>query len=182
MPVGSISSVNPYNHDCDDYDPTFGELLMSSSLERILERLRGVRHSGGGWIARCPAHADRSPSLSVREQNGRILLHCFAGCPVEAVCTALGIETKDLFAEPRLASRREPVIVCQIKKKIASLRSRLTPRDRERDVTVVLATQENPSAAFARALALAVEGNSTNSDLLHSRDDQTLQRGRLFRG
>lgn len=71
---------------------------------------------------------------------------------------ALGLEIKDLFAEPRLASRPEPVIVRQMKKHIASLRSTLAPSDRERDITVVLASRDNPIAAFARALALSVEG------------------------
>jgi len=131
---------------------------MSPHLHRVLACLAGVRHNGRGWIACCPAHADRRPSLSIREDNGRILLYCFAGCPVDAVCTALGLDMKDLFAEPKAATEPEPLVVRQAKKQIASLRSRLTPRDRERDVTVVLANRDNPDPAFARALALAVEG------------------------
>lgn len=47
---------------------------------------------------RCPAHADRSPSLSVAEgRDGRVLVHCFAGCSVEEVCRALGLTIRDLF-------------------------------------------------------------------------------------
>jgi len=65
----------------------------------LLARLDGVRETGPGkWIARCPAHEDRSPSLSVREVNdGTILIKCFAGCDTLAVCRSIGIEIRDLF-------------------------------------------------------------------------------------
>jgi hypothetical protein len=131
---------------------------MSARLDRILARLRGVQQSGAGCMALCPAHADKNPSLSIREKNGRILLHCFAGCSVDAICVAVGIEMHHLFTEPRLARKPEPLIVRDAEKQIALLRGRLTPRDRERNVTVVLARQENPNSAIVRALALAVEG------------------------
>jgi hypothetical protein len=110
------------------------------------------------WISRCPAHSDKNPSLSIREDNRRILLHCFAGCSLEAICAAAGINIRDLFTESRKARKPEPLIVRNAEKQIASLRSQLTRRDRERNVTVVLAGPENSAAAIARALALAVEG------------------------
>jgi CHC2 zinc finger len=45
----------------------------------VLERFEGVRRSGRGWTARCPAHNDHRPSLSIAAgREGRILLHCFA--------------------------------------------------------------------------------------------------------
>jgi hypothetical protein len=131
---------------------------VSQQLQRILSRLRGVKQRGASQVALCPAHSDRSPSLSIREDNRRILLHCFAGCSVEAICAALGIEIHGLFTEPRLVCKPKPLTVRNAEKEIASLRSRLTPSDRERDVTVVLASRENPDPAIARALALAVEG------------------------
>jgi hypothetical protein len=66
---------------------------------RLLERLAGVRQTGEGrWLARCPAHEDRRASLSVRElDDGRVLVHDFAGCSVEAVLSATGLEFADLF-------------------------------------------------------------------------------------
>jgi Protein of unknown function (DUF3631)/Toprim-like len=71
-----------------------------SGAERLLGRLEGVRRSGKGWTARCPAHEDRQPSLSIAEgEDGRLLLHCFAGCPVERVVAAVGLELRDLFPE-----------------------------------------------------------------------------------
>lgn len=72
------------------------------AASKLLDRLDGVRQSGAGrWIARCPAHEDRSPSLSVREvEDGRTLLHCFAGCETEAVLSAVGLTLGDLFERP----------------------------------------------------------------------------------
>jgi hypothetical protein len=54
------------------------------------------------WMARCPAHADSSPSLSIREPSDgrRILINCFSGCGVTAVLRASGLQLRDLFAGP----------------------------------------------------------------------------------
>ena len=61
------------------------------SLDGALARLDGVHRSGGGWLARCPYHEDREPSLSVAEgAGGRLLLHCFGGCRFSDVIRALG--------------------------------------------------------------------------------------------
>lgn len=47
----------------------------------------------------CPAHGDRSPSLSVSEgKDGRMLINCFAGCPVDRVLAADGLTKRDLFS------------------------------------------------------------------------------------
>jgi hypothetical protein len=129
------------------------------NIETILEQFRGVQRSGAGWMARCPAHADRSASLSIRQgDGGRVLLHCFAGCAVEAICAAAGIKMRDLFSELCASRKPEPPVVRDAQKQLAGLRSRLTPADREREVTVVLAGRSTLGAAIARALALAVEG------------------------
>lgn len=71
------------------------------TADALLSRLDGVRRTGKNrWIARCPAHADRSPSLSVRElDDGRLLLHDFGGCEIESVLVALGLEFDALFPE-----------------------------------------------------------------------------------
>ena len=73
-------------------------------VERILEALTAhgcePRRSGEGWSARCPAHDDRKPSLSINEgREGRAVMKCHAniGCKVDAICTALGVPVLDLF-------------------------------------------------------------------------------------
>lgn len=59
-----------------------------------------ARRNGDGWIARCPAHDDRTPSLNIREGgNGRVLLKCHAGCELGDICAALDIQIKDLFQD-----------------------------------------------------------------------------------
>jgi hypothetical protein len=72
------------------------------SASTLLSRLDNVRQTAPcRWVARCPAHDDRSPSLSVRElDDGRVLLHDFGGCETEAVLAAIGLTLGDLFARP----------------------------------------------------------------------------------
>lgn len=65
----------------------------------LIERLDGVRRTGDGrWIARCPAHDDRSPSLSIREtSDGTTLIRCHAGCGAADIVDAIGMHLRDLF-------------------------------------------------------------------------------------
>ena len=73
---------------------------MIASL--LLDRLDGVRETGPDrWIAKCPAHEDASPSLSIRKTDDRLLIHDFAGCAVYDVLAAVGLELGDLF-DPRI--------------------------------------------------------------------------------
>lgn len=52
------------------------------------------------WKACCPAHADKSPSLSIKQlEDGRVLLHCFAGCSAEEVVGSVGFDMQDLFPD-----------------------------------------------------------------------------------
>lgn len=71
------------------------------SVEAVLSRLDKVRASAGDrWTARCPAHDDRGPSLALRAlPDGRVLLHCFAGCTPSEVLGALGLDFDVLFPE-----------------------------------------------------------------------------------
>jgi hypothetical protein len=65
----------------------------------LLDRLELVLETGPNrWMARCPAHSDRLPSLSIRELvGGRVLLHDFGGCEVGEILAALGLSISDLF-------------------------------------------------------------------------------------
>lgn len=71
------------------------------SIDALLDRLDGAKETGHGkYIVRCPAHDDRSPSLAIKDcGDGRILLHCFAGCDVESVLDALGLSFSDIMPE-----------------------------------------------------------------------------------
>jgi len=71
------------------------------AIDALLSRLAKVRQSGTGrWVACCPAHDDKRPSLSIRElDDGRVLLHCFMGCGALDVLTTLGLDWADLYPE-----------------------------------------------------------------------------------
>lgn len=75
-----------------------------SQAEKLLNRLDGVRRTGPGrWVAKCPAHEDRAPSLSLRQcDDGRMLVHCFAGCDVQSILDSIGLEFSDLFPAKRI--------------------------------------------------------------------------------
>lgn len=77
-------------------------------LEAFLSRLEKVRGKNGSYTACCPAHRDNSPSLAIRQDGERILLHCFAGCDVNSVVSAVGLTLGDLFQEERKWHRQKP--------------------------------------------------------------------------
>lgn len=63
----------------------------------ILAKLHDVTRTTNGWSARCPAHEDERPSLSIGAgDDGRVLVHCFAGCTPEQVVGAVGMQMADL--------------------------------------------------------------------------------------
>lgn len=80
--------------------------MSNGPVQTVLERLEGVRRRGDGrWQARCPAHADHAPSLSVTTGgDGRALVHCHAGCTPESVCAAMSLPTTALFSNPPTAA------------------------------------------------------------------------------
>ena len=71
------------------------------SADALLSRLNKVQKIGlGRWKACCPAHDDKTPSLAIREEDdGRVLIKCFAGCSALDVITAVGLEWDALFPE-----------------------------------------------------------------------------------
>src|SRR5450755_4177855 len=71
-----------------------------TALARVQDALRahGCRQEGTSW--QCPAHEDRKPSLSVSEgDDGRVLIHCQAGCRTEDVLAAVGLTMRDLMPD-----------------------------------------------------------------------------------
>jgi len=75
--------------------------LADGPTSRVLSLLDGVTATTNGWKARCPAHDDTNPSLTVSEgDDERCLVHCFAGCTGQQVTAALGMQMSDLFVAP----------------------------------------------------------------------------------
>lgn len=84
----------------------------SDPAELVVSILRELgcapKLSGGTWLARCPAHGDRTPSLGIASgADGRALLRCHAGCSIEAIVAALGLRKRDLFPRWGGLTRRE---------------------------------------------------------------------------
>src|SRR5437868_1351169 len=66
--------------------------------QEFVSVLEGVRESSRGAMALCPSHDDMHQSLSIcTGTDGRLLVHCFAGCSAQEVCDALGFHVRDLF-------------------------------------------------------------------------------------
>ncbi len=67
-------------------------------VELLLSKLPTAKRNGQGWIARCPAHDDHTPSLSVAKgDDGRALVKCHAGCSADDVVVAIGLTMADLM-------------------------------------------------------------------------------------
>ncbi|HVO12173.1 MAG TPA: DnaB-like helicase C-terminal domain-containing protein [Vicinamibacteria bacterium] len=80
--------------------------MSRSSMAEIVRAL-GAKASGDGYVARCPAHEDRNPSLSIAEKNGTLLFRCFVGCSFEAIAAAL--EARGLHVRQEREERAERV-------------------------------------------------------------------------
>jgi MarR family len=73
---------------------------MLANFENVLDRLNVASRNGEKAMSFCPAHDDRNnPSLSLKAENGKLLLHCFAGCLPEDIVAEMGLQIKDLFSE-----------------------------------------------------------------------------------
>jgi len=70
------------------------------SVKAILDLINHRQTGKEQWVAVCPSHDDRSPSLHIKEkEDGRVLIHCKAGCGANEILSALGLEFGVLFPE-----------------------------------------------------------------------------------
>ena len=79
------------------------------TVEDFILRLDAVRRTSRGYVARCPAHQDKNPSLSVTECSDRILLYCFALCETPDIVAAVGLTMADLFFDAPISPGRRPI-------------------------------------------------------------------------
>ncbi len=70
-------------------------------IDNLLSNFDKVKPTGNGkYLACCPAHNDKSPSLAIKQtDDGKILLHCFSGCQVSDIVATVGLELSDLMPE-----------------------------------------------------------------------------------
>ncbi|NOU21085.1 MAG: hypothetical protein HOO93_04720 [Methyloglobulus sp.] len=85
---------------------------IEPKTELLLSGLDGVKNTGNcKWLALCPGHDDRSPSLSIKQIDDRLLIRCFAGCGYLDVLAAIGLDANALFPDRHLdpnEPRRKP--------------------------------------------------------------------------
>lgn len=135
-------------------------------IENILSHLSKVRRTGPGrWIACCPAHEDRSPSMTLREcEDGRILCHCFAECSFESIVAAVGLGMEEWFpaevapvsraasrpfpASDVLAALADEALVVAVAASNVAQGVELTGQDRERLMVAASRIEAGRSAAL----------------------------------
>jgi len=113
----------------------------------FLCRLEAVHPRGAGkWIARCPAHEDKSPSLAVKEGERGLLVKCWAGCTLDQITAAIGIHVADLFFDgpPSRGQRSIPKPV-KISRVAVGFRFELAALDRRLRAERVLQAVKNIS-------------------------------------
>ena len=72
------------------------------TIAQAVQHFHAKRAGKGKYTAKCPSHDDRSRNtLSIKEGNRGVLIHCWAGCPKEAVLAAAGLKFRDLFYHSR---------------------------------------------------------------------------------
>jgi len=80
-------------------------------IGNLLNRLSKVKRNGNNqWMACCPAHQDKTPSLSIKDVgDGRILLNCLAGCGTEDVLDSIGMSFEDIMPPKVIEHRVAPI-------------------------------------------------------------------------
>lgn len=122
---------------------------MADPLDLLLSRLDGVKQHGARYGALCPAHDDKSPSLSLsRGEDGRALVYCHAGCENRDVLAAVGMEMRDLFPgnlshEQRQQYRRATLVEARNLERMVIEAAKNKPEDlRDEDIPRLALAQE----------------------------------------
>ena len=81
-------------------------MMPADKLLPLLNKVHLLKPSQ--WVACCPAHDDRNPSLKITEAgDGTLLLKCWAGCPAAQIVAAIGLDMRDLFPDGGQRSSRQ---------------------------------------------------------------------------
>lgn len=134
-----------------------------SDIADLFERVRKL--GDGRYMARCPAHEDSSPSLSMRQSGDRVLVHCHAGCTFQQISDAVGLSPREWFSDSEQdASKRVAPKVVSIERqafrnRAAADRHRLTELGRElrrRDITKLAINKSVKSGLLSEVEALVL--------------------------
>src|SRR2546430_5676012 len=88
--------------------PKGGRVMTAARIAEVLAG-RQVRSHGGNFLVCCPVHEDATPSLSLRDGDRGLLVHCFAGCAPSAIYRAIRLkgcklEPSDTVKQPNKGS------------------------------------------------------------------------------
>ena len=81
---------------------------MAADIDLLLSRLQGVKKIKGSdkWVALCPAHDDKTPSLSIRQlEDSRLLIHCWVGCGAIDILNSIDMNYQNLMPDPAVSYR-----------------------------------------------------------------------------
>ncbi len=103
---------------------------FDSTINTVLNHLERVKQTGSDkWQASCPTslhqHGDRSQGLSLKQaEDGRVLLHCHAGCAADSIVSAIGLSLSDLFPkdqsfQPKRGPSRRAIEAAQLEAEMA---------------------------------------------------------------
>ena len=79
-----------------------------ADIDLLLSRLQGVKKIKGSdkWVALCPAHDDKTPSLSIRQlEDSRILINCWSGCGAIDVLESIDMNYQHLMPDDAISYR-----------------------------------------------------------------------------
>lgn len=84
--------------------------MLNKPIDTLLPLLDKVKQTGNSkWVACCPAHDDKTPSMAIKEtESGMILIRCFAGCGFNEIVASVGLLPEDLFPEKPSHHKRAP--------------------------------------------------------------------------
>ena len=127
--------------------------MKADDLMSRLDKLKRVGRDR--WQACCPAHDDRSPSLSIKlAQDGKVLVHCFAGCTAREVVESVGLRLSDLFPRgdlDRFAYARQMRIAAAVERaEMDTLIVKIAKNDISRGKVLTTPQQEEVRAALVR--------------------------------
>jgi hypothetical protein len=138
------------------------------SAAEVARRLEARATGPQAWKARCPAHEDRRPSLSIREgRDGRTLVRCFAGCEPDAIVRAVGLRVRDLFDKARHSAapaarrgRERPLRADEVERALRDELQRILADDAERTgfpaVAVLTCHRNKARDAIERRFGIAL--------------------------
>jgi len=84
---------------------------MKADVNKILTLLRKVKSTGNNtWMACCPAHDDKSPSMTISDYSDNILIHCFSGCTPIDILESIGLDFSDLFPDKNYTEKSKGAV------------------------------------------------------------------------